>query len=673
MAMQTPHEPKKLPERLIWSVLGGLVFFQVVTSVSYLLRNGRLAIGVPLFDDVGYLRDGLARLQTFDRGGIIGLLGSFFHDPPHAPFLSILSTLGFAVTPGEMTGAYALSSVWVLAGLALAACLLRGLPSATRAGILCAVLALPIFNTVIGVFRPDIAWGLLTGATATILATTDLLRTSRPTLFLIGALVGLSMLSKPTGMPAGVAVMGTGYVAAAAIAYFEDRSGSVRTLLKGSLLLGLGAAIVSLPYYIVAAPHVLAYIWNVMVDQRELWQEPGSLKTHLLYLFQPSLALSMLGWLWPAGAGAMIAYGAVCALRSSSEFQALLRFIATLLVLCVAYAIPALSPVKNAYIGCLFYGTAAMVFIWNIGNLLCQLPVPPYIVAVAGLIAFIVFWRPANVHTRLNPPMLAADAAHRAIMPSVLPLLSQKDSAAPIPQIFVASIGPIFDATISYFARKQGLRANILSGYATANWNELLRVTSKADIVVVSDTGSLGQSSAPFPVTRLQDQLLQTLKNDSHFRVLTSYVDTTGHHTVVFARHFMASQVLVTYPSGFADQEGPYPELGLSTFRWMLKDEATIRLISNEAARVAIELRCLAVVTTEIVSRLPIGNETTTSVELPGGTAASNMRKLTFHATLGAKEPLILDLLAKPRGPVPPGWPAPLLCETPPTLSAREP
>ena len=440
------------------------------------------------------------------------------------------------LTPGEPAGAYALSALWVLAVLALAAYLLRGLAPLARAGVLCAVVALPILNTVIGVFRPDISWGLVTGATATILATTDLLGSSRRTLFFIGALVGVSMLSKPNGMPAGVTVMGTAYLAAVIVTYLEHRSANWRAVLKASLLMALAAAIVALPYYAFSGRQVVKTIWTVMVDQFDIWREPGSLSAHLKYYFQPYLAKSMLGWLWTAGAALVLAHGALCAIRWNSERTTALRFLATLPMLVVAYAIPSFSPVKHAFIGCLFYGTLAMVLIWNLGCLVQRLRIPASAIAVLGLLLFVAFWRPSNINTVLHPSMPAADAAHRAIMPAVLEALPRRGAAGPAPTVLVASVGPIFDATLRYYSLKQGLGGQFTAGATATTWEDALQRASSAHIVIVSETGALGQSGTPFPGSRFQDRLMQTLAADTRFRTLASFTDPTGHRTIAFAR-----------------------------------------------------------------------------------------------------------------------------------------
>jgi glycosyltransferase involved in cell wall biosynthesis len=214
-------------------VLGALVLFHLAATLGYSARLGRLSI-VPYYDDVTYLVDALDRLKAFDRDGLLGLLRTFIREPPHAPITALIAAFGFAVTPDNRLGAYALGGAWVLLILALTAYILRRLPSASRAGVFCCVLALPILSLLIGSIRPDTAWGLLTGFVATILATVNLSEASRGRLFLIGALIGLTALSKPTGMPAAISIVGLAYLGAVAITLQDPRHESIRVIVRGT-------------------------------------------------------------------------------------------------------------------------------------------------------------------------------------------------------------------------------------------------------------------------------------------------------------------------------------------------------------------------------------------------------------------------------------------------------
>src|SRR5262249_42974645 len=153
---------------------------------------------VPLYDDVAYFIDGIRRLTVFDQEGFVGVLRSFIEHPPHAPYSTILALLGFAVTPESMFGSYALNIIWLVVFLVLLRLLLPGVPLLAQLGILTASLSLPLLAIVIGTFRPDPYWGLITGAIAVLLATWEPTWARPSRLLLLGVLIGAAGLTKPT-------------------------------------------------------------------------------------------------------------------------------------------------------------------------------------------------------------------------------------------------------------------------------------------------------------------------------------------------------------------------------------------------------------------------------------------------------------------------------------------
>jgi len=164
-----------------------LFALHVLGTMSYLVREGRLSI-VPIYDDVGYLIDGLSRLAVLDKGGIAACLIDFFSRPAHAPFTSITSVLGLFLSGGETWGPYAFGAAWLLAVGGLGWVALRESPLWARVGILAAALAAPMFGTVLSEFRPDPVWGLLVGFTLIVAASCDLLHLGRRRLVVLGIL-----------------------------------------------------------------------------------------------------------------------------------------------------------------------------------------------------------------------------------------------------------------------------------------------------------------------------------------------------------------------------------------------------------------------------------------------------------------------------------------------------
>jgi hypothetical protein len=646
-----------LERRVIWAALGMLTLFHIVATLSYSLRRGRLSV-VPYYDDVSYLLDALERLKAFDVSGLWGFLWSLIAQPPHAPLTAIITTLGFAITPNNRLGSYALAGLWVLPALALAASFLRGLPKMTRAGVICSVLALPMLSLVVGSIRPDTSWGLLAGCAAVILATTDLLAETRARLFLIGILVGMVGLAKPTGMPAAMTVMGVAYLGAVATAIGQKREGSLCQVARGSVALVLGTALLLLPYLALDARGLWTYIRTVMIDDYDIWRTEGSLTVHFLYYLSP--APFMMGWLWPVGIIFLLGNGVCAIISRRTDKRGFVHYLSTISILLTSYIIPSISPLKSLYVGGLFYGTASMVMVWNLGALLRRIPVPPIATAIGGLLIFITFWRPSTLLTT-GSEAPDVDQATRALAPAVLEKLAQRDSNQPVMRTLVTSPGPVFDATFKYLAMIKQLPGVFIGGYFFRTWDELLRAVSTAEIVIVTDLGAVGQGGAgrgfPYPSTVFQDQLMQVMEHDRSFQRIASYSDSTGHRTIAFFRR--AAGVRITRVSGFRGWEGPFPHMSLPVVSWMTNKEAELELSSQETIDIQLDVSCQSPVPTtlqveagQLVNRVakvegPIGGSFTT-VKVP--------------ISLEANTPALVTLKATPLAELAPAWPGPLLC-----------
>ncbi|HEY2944983.1 MAG TPA: hypothetical protein VGN09_21295, partial [Vicinamibacteria bacterium] len=106
---------------LLWIVLSA--GFTLII-VQWSLRHGRLILP-PTYDDVGYLADGLSRLEVLYRDRLPGLLAEHFRHPPHSPFSSYLALAGFALFGAHDWAPYASNVIIVLALLAFVDYLLR--------------------------------------------------------------------------------------------------------------------------------------------------------------------------------------------------------------------------------------------------------------------------------------------------------------------------------------------------------------------------------------------------------------------------------------------------------------------------------------------------------------------------------------------------------------------
>ena len=118
-------------------------------------------------DDANYFCDGLERLRIFYQSGAMGVLRSLAHDPPHAPFSTLLAMASFTVFGLHAWSPYAGNGIIVLALLTLVDRLLGNVRPWQRGMVYALVLATRLPMTAVVEFRPDIAagiaaaWGIL--------------------------------------------------------------------------------------------------------------------------------------------------------------------------------------------------------------------------------------------------------------------------------------------------------------------------------------------------------------------------------------------------------------------------------------------------------------------------------------------------------------------------------
>ena len=108
------------PPRGRWLLLISILSAAYTANViQWSLRFGRLAMD-PVFDDVGYLTDGLQRLNILDQAGFHAFCRSFVQAPPHSPWSTLLATSAFSVFGVHDWAPYLLNGLLVFIFLCLA-------------------------------------------------------------------------------------------------------------------------------------------------------------------------------------------------------------------------------------------------------------------------------------------------------------------------------------------------------------------------------------------------------------------------------------------------------------------------------------------------------------------------------------------------------------------------
>lgn len=512
-------------------VLAGLLALHVSGVLSYLLRDGRLSI-VPIYDDVVYLIDGFKRLSVLDRSGMTGLLIDFLQHPPHAPWVALTSVFGLMLSGGEVWGPYLLNTIWLVLLLAVGLITLRACAWPVRAGILVAILGVPLFGSVLSEFRPDPVWGLLVGFAVALGASVDLLQIRPRVAYGFGILLGVAVVSKPSAGPATLVVLSAGVGVQMVSRAWLVRGAPKRALLVRAALIMAGALTIAVPYFIVNGAAILAYILEVM-GPSSMWRNAGSgTEGNLTYYLNRDVGKPALGWVW-YGALPILLFCAAVLVRARDKVG-LTGFVGLMAAGLAAYVIVTSSAMKTSMIGSILYGVIIAAVVWALGRIAYWTRVRGLPALVLGVAMFCVSWTPrAGMIHRDDPAMAATDSASRATLPAVLQAVQGKPEAT----VLVSVPGPVYAGTLDFLSRQQGSPRKFAAGYTWDTWDHFKEGVQRADVVVLSEAGMVGQSLGwAFPSVKFQEQLLKTLTDSPEFVGQRTYTDAAKRSTWVFVR-----------------------------------------------------------------------------------------------------------------------------------------
>ncbi|MDM0122290.1 hypothetical protein [Variovorax arabinosiphilus] len=505
--------------------------FHVLAVMGYLVREGRLSM-VPVYDDVTYLIDGLSRLAVLDRAGIGGFVADLRAHSAHAPFMAATSAFGFLLSGGAVWGPYLLNSLWVFLVAALALQALRDIPVKSRVGIVVALIAVPLFGAAIAEFRPDPVWGLLVGFSVVLLVSVDIARATRLQLLTLGFLIGAAIIAKPSAAPASLAVISATYLTQLGSFLLLRVQLSKRALVRNSLLVALGAAVFVVPYAITSGAETYAYIKWVMGTSNSVWRTETSTLGHITYYLNRSYGPLMLGWVWYVALPILL----LCLglILRAKDRRDLCAFTATVCGLVVAYIIVTVSSVKSPMIGSILYGTIIAAVTWALGRIVFYVPIRGVLILLIGAGIFCTQWIPkAGMVSRTDAGMRATDQATKAVAPVVLEALGKSANKRGL----VTVPGPVFGGTLDFLAKQEGMASSIRQAYALDSLDKFQEPIQWADVIILSESGMLGQSNGfNFPSIKFQAQLLQLMRGDATLSGHPVFTDEQGRSVWVFIR-----------------------------------------------------------------------------------------------------------------------------------------
>jgi hypothetical protein len=492
--------------------------------VQWSARWGRLAMD-PVYDDVGYLTDGLERLDVFQRSGIRGLCESLVHAPPHSPYSTLAATLAFDLFGVHEWAPYILNACPLLIFLLLAAVLIQTPKRWPKILILLTLLMSQLPFQCILQFRPDFPLAVFTAACIGLLLKEGCLESppGRKTYryFLIGLVGGIATLAKPPFFPATLALV-LGAFGLAEIDRFvlsrEERS-LVATLQRGLLLLA-GILVLAAPFFLFNWKGVVGYITTNTGSGAEaaMWKESGGfwaslinrIRGYPIYLTFGPLATPVAIWI-----GIGLAFQAV-----SKRWRSLIFTVSILLLTAASVVILALIGMTDpnfSFSWEVLFALAAAVSIGQLANI-------PY----GRFLIIIYFASMAYTYYKAGPPkqiwILDSDTTKRhSLNQAVLDSIGQQASSDESPkQVFLTFIGSVNAGSQGWLARTQHLAIQVEDFHRAANPEDLLKRAVKADFVEVADPSSTSLSNW-VPTNRLQSLFLERMRQNQDFEEVRSF------------------------------------------------------------------------------------------------------------------------------------------------------
>ncbi len=581
---------------LLWLLVATLF---TLVHVRQSLHGGRLALP-PTFDDIGYLRDGQARLQLLFDQGPVAALADYRTTTPHSPWSTCLAAAAFLVFGMREWAPAAANGLLVFAVLLHLGHRGRRLPPAWALVASGALLSWPLLGQAIENFRPDIASGLVTAALALYIVRRRWLGAGRWRHYLAGGGFALALLIKPTISPVTSLIVLSAMTAATitdllALATDGDQPRR-RRLVFASWARCLGTAVVlAAPHFLLAARHLSAYVYrNTFGELKDVWDPrlSGSQQA-LYYLSGEGGRLMLAAWLYLWLALAAAALAAVIARR---DRQALARLPATAVVLAVSYAAVTLPAHKNPFLGTVLPGLLMFTAIEMMVYLAARpaaargktgagkTTIAGRCLLVALLVAGVATFRWPYQLTAGGPLAAHENRRHRRLLETVYQDLRHADGDQT--RVFFTQISAFLNPPLLEY--RAGL--DRLTGFSSRD----LQLSKRplyldhelmlADHVIALSPGNR-HAMAWLPGAETQRSTLERLAKDAEF-VLTGIYGTVGQGEVYLftrATGFRGVRAL----AGIGPLEGPYPQWDLHVpVRWAMGPVSRFEVRLPRATRV---------------------------------------------------------------------------------------
>lgn len=533
---------------VLWLLIS-IIFTAAVIHQS--LRQGQLALP-PTYDDIVYFNDALTRLNIFYDQGFKALFLNFIEKPPHSPIATIVPLIGFSIFGVHNWAPPVINGIFVFFLLVFLDYISPGISRLGKIIIACISLTWPITGQLIIECRPDFIWGLST-ASFTVLSLKENTRITRASenQFIIGGLIGFSLLAKPSIFPITlIAAISCLSIASLADLYQQNLWHRKRTVFVANARCLAVASTIALPYYLLAYKQVYAYIYDVVFSSNASMWDPNSnltLTDNLTYyLTATSGQITMGRWFY---VWVFLVFLSLAALFAKRDWQRLSRFTPLAGGFLVLYLLVTVPKLKMHFFGASLYFFILLTLILLTIEIFRTLrPKRPGLGLHYGFIVIILLfglnkfqWPLYN--TSKQSEVLSSEVQYRrkAINSLYDDILSnQKKSGLkndqPIKIFFTTSNKFLNSYTLQFYFGKQNIKNLTTDLYLSGDLKLYSDSINLSDYVVAFSADNT--DTFPWlPSSKIQKQVLDMLNSNPDFKLIQTYADPySNNRTFLFGR-----------------------------------------------------------------------------------------------------------------------------------------
>lgn len=515
-------------------VIAGLF---TILQIHHSLHCGRLS-QTPVADDVGYMNDGIWRLDSAREHGWIHLFTDYWRSPPHSPCSTALALTGYWLLGLHDWAPYAINGALVALLLCCTSCLLRGADAGVRLLACAYVLSTPFAGNMVCDFRPDPLWGLATAMAVVLPLRRSLRRSASPAHWVMGGTwFAVALLAKPPTAPLTLVAVMVSWVLSAMCDRVDDpRPMSMWKGAEPYLWGALPVLVLAAPHYLIDARGIYQYIAdNSFGPHRALWHHRGGWMSQAEYYLLGEAGRYMLRQqVWIMG-GVLSAGFTAIVLQRKTQPSRFRRAVCLAIVAVTCYAFISINPHKNEFLGSAFHGLLLIGTICVFAALVS--PRAPLLGGRAGRAALLAVVMTSLAAARFppswrHPSDRSADARNAVVLDVARCIVEQLPAGS---NLFVTGFGRVNADTLKYLVRKQGKRVNGNDAHRDDDLNMYRAAIHSADVVVAAEAG-VAEFNRNLPSYRVLDQSLEIARSDPRLRQIGAVRSSTGKFFYIYAR-----------------------------------------------------------------------------------------------------------------------------------------